>query len=61
MIAGYRGQAWPGVQDLLEKCRVLGAPFLLEGLYELYEDRCEAYVLDPPGAEWDGVYVAQTK
>ena len=33
----------------------------LYDLYDLYEERIEDYAENPPGADWDGVYVALRK
>jgi adenylate cyclase len=44
----------------LAECRGL-APALLNGLYELYEKRIAHYRVDPPPANWDGVFEAKTK
>ena len=33
----------------------------LYDLYDLYEERIEDYAENPPGADWDGVYVASRK
>ncbi len=32
-----------------------------DGPSKLYVDRCDAYIKDPPGEDWDGVYVMKTK
>ena len=33
----------------------------LADLYDLYEERIQAYEADPPGDDWDGVFIAETK
>ena len=35
--------------------------FSLDVLCELYEGRIKAYEAEPPGADWDGVFIATTK
>ena len=32
-----------------------------ETFYELYENRIAEYEINPPGEDWDGVFVATTK
>jgi len=59
MLAAYRGQRWDEAKLLLEKC---AAQFdSLETLYELYRQRITLYEADPPGPNWDGVYVSYVK
>ena len=59
MLEAYRGQNWAAARTALGCCRnVDGA---IEGLYQLYEERIDVYEKDPPGAEWDGVFVATSK
>ncbi|MFQ5407269.1 MAG: CHASE2 domain-containing protein [Anaerolineales bacterium] len=62
MLATYRAQDWTRTRELLEACRaanVLGLD--LSALYELYRSRVDQYEANPPGPDWDGVYVATTK
>jgi adenylate cyclase len=35
--------------------------FDLGVLYDLYEERITEYEANPPGPDWDGVFVATTK
>lgn len=59
MLEAYRSQNWDAAREAIGRCRnVDGA---VEGLYQLYEERIEAYEQEPPGAEWDGVFVATSK
>ena len=60
LLAHYRAMAWDQAEAALAECRTL-APALLHGLYELYEKRIAHYRIDPPPADWDGVYEAKTK
>jgi adenylate cyclase len=32
-----------------------------EVLYDLYEERIEEYKENPPGSDWDGVFIATSK
>jgi adenylate cyclase len=69
MITAYRGQQWDQATDLIVTCRDLakqtnGEAHGLAGLnvlYDLYDERIAAYRADPPGADWDGVFVATSK
>jgi adenylate cyclase len=60
LLAHYRAQDWDQAEAALAECRAL-APALLTGLYELYERRIAHYRIDPPPADWDGVFEAKTK
>ena len=61
MLAAYRGQQWTRMRALVAECRA-GAPgFGLGPLYDLYDERCDAFEADPPGDDWDGVFIATTK
>ena len=35
--------------------------FRLDVLCELYESRIRAYMDEPPGEDWDGIFIATTK
>jgi adenylate cyclase len=61
MMACYRAQDWAGARAALEQCQPLAPHFNIEGLYEVYQERIEGMEQEPPGPEWDGVYVAKTK
>jgi adenylate cyclase len=59
MIAFYRAQDWPAARTALAECRAYDPK--LAGLYDLYADRLDYFEADPPDADWDGVFVAETK
>lgn len=61
LLDAYRGQDWAAARVHLARCRDLGGDYRLDGLYALYETRIADYEAAPPGAAWDGVYVALTK
>jgi hypothetical protein len=46
---------------MILECRKLGEYLHLDGLYDLYVHRIEDNRENPPGPDWDGVYVAKTK
>jgi len=59
MLRAYRGQQWPSTRQLIAECRDLDGR--LSHLYDLYEERVEFYQVNPPGPDWDGVFVATSK
>jgi adenylate cyclase len=59
MIAAYRRQDWAATERAAAECRALRPE--LEGLYDLYVERCAYYRENPPGPDWDGVFVATSK
>jgi adenylate cyclase len=61
MMACFRAQDWAGARAALQECLKYAPPFQIEGLYEVYEERIEDMEREPPGADWDGVYVAKSK
>jgi len=63
MIDAYRGQQWTEARSLVAECRELD-DFLdkpLDVLYDMYDERIDAYEAEPPSADWDGVFVATSK
>ena len=59
MLAAYRSRDWRGARQALARCRNLDGE--LTELWQLYEERITAHEADPPGPDWDGVYIATTK
>ena len=59
MLAAYRGQRWAEARELSKECRQLDGN--ISSLYDLYDERIDDYEADPPGDDWDGVFVATTK
>jgi len=59
MLDAYRGQDFDGADVLCKELRAMpGAP---QVLYDLYEERIEEYKENPPGPDWDGVFIATSK
>ena len=56
-LALYRKQAWDAAETIFSRLHA-HAPAML---YELYLARIAAFRADPPGEDWDGVFVATTK
>jgi adenylate cyclase len=61
MIASYRKQEWDKALDLIDRCREPANSFNVAGLYDMYVERIASYRADPPPADWDGVYEAESK
>ena len=61
MLAAFRGQEWTRMRALVAECRERAPGLGLGPLYDLYDERCDAFEADPPGDDWDGVFVATTK
>jgi adenylate cyclase len=61
MLATYRKQQWDEAKTLIMRCRKLANGFGVDGLYDMYLERIEAYQADPPPSDWDGVYHAESK
>jgi len=61
MLADYRKQQWDATKALIERCRKLADGFGIDGLYDMYLERIEAYQHDPPPPDWNGVYEAESK
>ncbi len=59
MLAAYRAQEWSYALAALAECRA--ADPALAGLYELYAERIDYFLDNPPGKDWDGVFIAETK
>ncbi len=65
----YRGQDFDKAADMFGEIRVLGddehKPWSLEAnldvLCDLYDERIAEYKVNPPPADWDGVFIATTK
>lgn len=61
MIEAYRARRWEDARAHAEGCRKRAAGLRIDGLYQLYVDRTETFMRDPPPEAWDGVYVAAGK
>jgi len=59
MLAAYRAQDWTGAGAALGRCRPREPRLAL--FYDLYEQRVAYYAANPPGSDWDGTFVAETK
>ena len=61
MLAAYREQEWAHARKLVAECRDLAAGRGFGPLYGLYDERCDDFEANPPGDDWDGVFIATTK
>jgi len=61
MLAAYRKQQWDDALELIERCRKAANGIDVSGLYDMYVERIATYRADPPPADWDGVYEADSK
>ena len=60
LISEYRNQNWENATSLSKKARgVAGEKY--NGLYDLFDQRIAEYQINPPGEDWDGVYIATDK
>ncbi len=53
----YRAQNFTAAKSAFEEL----AANCNDGPSRLYAGRCDEYLIEPPGADWDGVYVAKSK
>ena len=61
MLSTYRAQDWGGAESAIQHCRRLGRWLNLERMYGVYEDRVTELAENPPGSNWDSVFVATSK
>ncbi len=61
MLEDYRAQRWDEAAVGAAECRNLCQPYNAEGLYGLFDERIAAHRADPPGADWEGVFIATSK
>jgi adenylate cyclase len=61
LLAAYRAADWQKGLAAVERCQKLAGDLELVGLYALYQSRLIEFAASPPGEEWDGIYVAETK
>jgi adenylate cyclase len=59
LLKAYRRQDWASARAAIADCRRYDAG--LAQLYDLYEERIGFFAVNPPGCEWDGVFVASEK
>ncbi len=57
-LALYKERKWSEARAMFQKGLALVPD---DGPSQLYVTRCDAYLKDPPDADWDGVFVMKTK
>jgi adenylate cyclase len=57
-LTAYRERRWPEARGIFAS---IAAEYDGDGPSKLYMERCEAMILKPPGPDWDGVTVMETK
>jgi adenylate cyclase len=60
LIEAYRTLDLAAAERLIADCRAAAEP-RLQSLYMLYAERIAALRANPPGKDWDGVFVATSK
>lgn len=62
MLAAYRDQRWDAAEAALTAIEMAGSDqYDLSGYVALYRQRIAEFRAEPPGEDWDGVYVATSK
>ncbi len=61
MLNAYKAQDWTAMSRKIDECREMGKDLKLDVLYDLYVERRDEYLANPPGEDWDGVFVATSK
>jgi len=61
LLMAFRSQDWAGTRALIVEAREMAIPYDIDGLFDLYEQRIQDYEENPPGENWDGVFVATSK
>ena len=59
-LKDYRNQKWEAASSYIAEYLKTGNG-QLDQLYELYEERIREFIANPPGSDWDGVFVATSK
>jgi adenylate cyclase len=65
-LVAYRAQQWDQAEAEIAACRKIlesqtGLPVEMLGFYAAATERIDAFRITPPPADWDGVYVAESK
>jgi adenylate cyclase len=61
LLACYRTQDWTGALKAIDGCRCYCERFGLVDLVDTYANRVRQLERNPPAADWDGVFTAETK
>ena len=61
LFDAYHARDWAGAAALIEAGSDPAAGYGLAKLYDLMRDRIAGFAVDPPGADWEGVFEATEK
>jgi adenylate cyclase len=61
MLTRFRRQDFSGATQAIERCRKFGDGFGLSDLFDIYSERIRVFEENPPPADWNGVFVLETK
>jgi adenylate cyclase len=61
MLTRFRRQDFFGATQAIERCRKFGDGFGLSDLFDIYSERIRVFEENPPPADWNGVFVLETK
>lgn len=62
LLAAYRGQRWGDARRINAEARAMHGPFDIDDtFFDLYDERINEGEANPPGDDWDGVFVATSK
>ena len=61
MLNRFRRQDFAGAADSIARCREIDDGFGLGHLLDLYSDRIRIFLENPPPADWNGVFVLDSK
>jgi adenylate cyclase len=61
LLTRFRRCDFAGAAQSIERCRKLGNSFGIDHLLDLYSERIRMFEESPPPADWNGVFVLETK
>ena len=61
MLAQFRQRDFAGAANTIARCRKISNGFGLDYLFDLYDERIRTFETDPPPADWNGVFVLDSK
>lgn len=63
LLVEYRNQNWSKVREMQITSRKMvdDLGLIHNALYDLYDERMDDYVINPPATDWDGVFIATSK
>lgn len=61
MLAQFRKCDFASAAGTIARCRKISNGFGLDYLFDLYDERIRTFEHDPPPADWNGVFVLDSK